>query len=68
MQSFGNTRVPFAEPAWYNGISSPYYTDRHRAVRAAARAYHETLEQHAEEWEAQGQIPAEALKRHAAEG
>lgn len=68
MEPFGNVKVPFAEPAWYNGLSSPYYGPEHRAVRAVARAYHDSLSEHAEDWEAASQVPREALQRHAAEG
>ncbi|KAK4048715.1 hypothetical protein OIO90_005708 [Microbotryomycetes sp. JL221] len=65
---FGNVSVPYAEPAWYSTLKSPFYTSKHERVRAAARAYHESLMPYAEEWESKGSVPAEALRRHAVEG
>jgi alkylation response protein AidB-like acyl-CoA dehydrogenase len=65
MDSFGST-VPFAEPAWYNSQSSPYYKASHRRLRAFVRDYVDTyLAPFAEEWEAKGEVPVEAFHRHA---
>ncbi|ORY78465.1 acyl-CoA dehydrogenase/oxidase [Leucosporidium creatinivorum] len=68
MQPFGNILTPFAEPAWYSTLSSPYYTDKHRRVRAAARAYHDKLAAAAEDWEATGDVPRKAMEAHARAG
>jgi len=38
MSNFGSS-VPFAEPAWYAGFSSPYYNENHRQFRARLRAF-----------------------------
>jgi hypothetical protein len=58
-ERFGSLN-PFAEPPWYNGIHSPYYTASHRRLRDFARAYvDEYIRPNCEEWEAQGFIPKE---------
>lgn len=31
--------VPFADPSWYQGFNSPYYTDSHRQWRAVVRKF-----------------------------
>lgn len=65
MEAFGST-VPFAEPAWYNSQSSPFYKESHRRLRAFVRDYVETyLVPNAEEWELSGQVPPEVFQRHA---
>ncbi|KAM0792168.1 hypothetical protein ACM66B_004865 [Microbotryomycetes sp. NB124-2] len=68
MPPFGNVAVPYAEPAWYTTLSSPFYGAHHERLRAVARAYHESLMPHAEQWESKGRVPVEAQKRHATEG
>lgn len=51
---------PFAEPSWAT-LSSPYYTDSHRALQRQARNFYENeIFPHAEEWEEAGEIPKEA--------
>ena len=66
--TFGSA-APFAEPLWYSRDSTPYYTDSHRKLRAAVRAYvDEEILPNCHEWESQGQVPAEALRRHASLG
>jgi Acyl-CoA dehydrogenase, N-terminal domain len=63
--SYGSTS-PFADPPWYNALSSPYYTVSHRHLRDFTRRYiDEYISPYCEEWEAQGFIPAEATQRHA---
>lgn len=61
--------APFAEPAWYNALQSPYYGDSHRRLRAFVRDY---LEEHvipnAEAWEEDGHIPREEVVRFARAG
>jgi len=65
MEEFGST-VPFAEPAWYNTLKSPYYKESHRRLRRFVRDYVDTyLAPHAEEWEGAGKVPDEAFRRHA---
>ncbi|CAH0055030.1 unnamed protein product [Clonostachys solani] len=65
---FGNP-APFAEPAWYNVLESPYYNDSHRKLRAFVRDY---LEKHVipavEEWEETGEVPLEEIVRWARSG
>jgi len=61
--------APFAEPAWYNSLASPYYNASHRRVQRAVRQH---LEEHVfpnvEEWEEAGQVPVKAKRRHAQAG
>lgn len=51
-----------------NTLTSPYYTDKHRRVRAAARAYHDELAATVEDWEAGGEVPQQAIHAHAEAG
>lgn len=52
--SFGNL-APFAEPATVNSLSSPYYNDSHRHLRAAIRAHiDDHIIPHQLKWEAAG--------------
>jgi hypothetical protein len=54
---------PFAEPAWYNSLASPYYNDSHRALRNYAREYiKEHIEPFAEQWEEDGIVPEQARR------
>ncbi|KAH0380357.1 acyl-CoA dehydrogenase, partial [Aureobasidium melanogenum] len=51
---------PWAEPAWYNSLSSPYYNDSHRSLRNAIRTYvDEKILPDQEEWEEAGEVPEE---------
>lgn len=55
--------TPWAEPAWYNTLSSPYYNDSHRRLRNAIREYvDEHIIPYEEEWEEQGEVPQEVSK------
>eukprot|EP01062_Namystynia_karyoxenos_P021930 TRINITY_DN18375_c0_g1_i1.p1 TRINITY_DN18375_c0_g1~~TRINITY_DN18375_c0_g1_i1.p1 ORF type:complete len:441 (+),score=140.90 TRINITY_DN18375_c0_g1_i1:69-1325(+) len=50
-EPFGS-KVPFAEPGWYRGQFSPYYTASHAAFRAKVRNFVEAeLKPHVFEWE-----------------
>ncbi|KAL4939242.1 hypothetical protein BDV06DRAFT_214462 [Aspergillus oleicola] len=60
VEPFGSY-APFAEPAWYNALASPYYNDSHRALRKYVREYIEAnIEPYADQWEEDGVVPAEA--------
>ncbi|BDD54658.1 hypothetical protein MAP00_000259 [Monascus purpureus] len=60
VEPFGSD-TPFAEPAWYNSLASPYYNDSHRALRKYVREYVEkNIEPYAEQWEEEGAVPPEA--------
>ncbi|OAG39595.1 hypothetical protein AYO21_06239 [Fonsecaea monophora] len=51
---------PFAEPAWYNALDSPYYNDSHRTFRKFVRDYLETnVLPYSEQWEKDGFVPLE---------
>lgn len=52
--------TPWAEPAWYNTLSSPYYNESHRRLRKAIREYvDENILPYEEEWEEAGEVPQE---------
>jgi alkylation response protein AidB-like acyl-CoA dehydrogenase len=62
VEPFGSD-TPFAEPAWYNSLASPYYNDSHRALRKYAREYiKKNIEPFAEQWEEDGIVPDEARR------
>jgi hypothetical protein len=62
-ESFGEL-TPWAEPAWYNTLDSPYYNDSHRKLRAWIRNYiDENIAPYAQEWEEAGQVPKEVCIR-----
>ncbi|KAM0755339.1 acyl-CoA dehydrogenase NM domain-like protein [Meredithblackwellia eburnea MCA 4105] len=68
MEPFGST-VPFAEPAWYTGVTTPYYTSKHIKLRSFLRSYYdENISPHAGEWEAQGIVPKHVVEKHGKEG
>ncbi|EXJ83935.1 hypothetical protein A1O3_04602 [Capronia epimyces CBS 606.96] len=65
---FGNPS-PWAEPAWYNVLSSPYYNDSHRKLRDFVRAYiDDNVLPNAQEWEEEGHVPLEETLRFARAG
>ena len=58
-ETFGNLG-PWAEPAWYNALASPYYDHSHKKLRDALRTYIDTnIKPYMLEWEEAG----EALER-----
>lgn len=57
-------RIPWSEPAWYQGLSSPYYNDSHRRLRDRIREYINTeILPYSPEWEEKGEVPVEASKK-----
>ena len=59
LERFGDP-APWAEPAWYNTLSSPYYNDSHRRLRKFVREYiDENVLPYSEEWEEAGVVPKE---------
>lgn len=57
VEAFGNL-APWSEPAWCQGIPSPYYNDSHRRYRNALRAYvDEHILPNSLDWEADGEAP-----------
>eukprot|EP01064_Diplonema_japonicum_P023625 TRINITY_DN34041_c0_g1_i1.p1 TRINITY_DN34041_c0_g1~~TRINITY_DN34041_c0_g1_i1.p1 ORF type:complete len:428 (+),score=103.89 TRINITY_DN34041_c0_g1_i1:42-1286(+) len=62
---FGD-QTPFAEPSWYQGSPSPYYTNKHREHRATVRDFCEVeIMPHAEEWIKKGEYPYKELHQKA---
>jgi len=65
---YGNP-APFAEPAWYNALASPYYNDSHRRLRNYVRSYLEkNVFPYVEEWEEEGSVPKDASRDYARAG
>ncbi|KAM5467910.1 hypothetical protein MauCBS54593_005192 [Microsporum audouinii] len=61
--------VPYAEPQWYSRDCSPYHDESHKKLRACVREYVEMeLMPYAHEWEEQGFVPEETIKRFARRG
>lgn len=59
IETFGDL-APWAEPAWYNTLASPYYNDSHKRLREAIRSYvDEHILPYEEEWEENGEVPRE---------
>jgi len=49
--------IPFSEPSWVSGSSSPYYNESHRKVRSYVRKFvEEEISPFAQEWEMKGGI------------
>jgi alkylation response protein AidB-like acyl-CoA dehydrogenase len=57
MKKFGSY-VPFAEPYWYQGFPSPYYTQEHCEYREKCRNFVENdIKPYAEDWIAKKEYP-----------
>lgn len=67
-EPYGNP-APFAEPAWYNSLVSPYYGESHARLREHVRKYlAEHVVPHLEDWEENGHVPDEARLHYARSG
>ena len=56
-EHFGDL-TPWAEPAWYSTLSSPYYNDSHRKLRSFVRQYiDDKILPYADDWEKKGKVP-----------
>jgi alkylation response protein AidB-like acyl-CoA dehydrogenase len=67
-QAFGSL-APWSEPAWSQGIPSPYYNGSHRKLRDALRKYNnENILPYSLEWEDKGEAPREEAMRWAKSG
>merc|ERR1712166_679539 len=61
-EPFGDP-CPFAEPAWYRGVPTPYYNENHAAFRAKVRAWvDENLIPSVDEWDEAYTCPIEKLR------
>jgi len=61
-EPFGDP-TPFAEPAWYRGVPTPYYNANHAAFRAKVRAWvDENLIPFVDEWDEAYTCPIEKLR------
>ncbi|KAH8691353.1 acyl-CoA dehydrogenase/oxidase [Talaromyces proteolyticus] len=57
--------APFSDPIWISRGASPYYNESHRRLQKEAREYVDTyISPFCEQWEREGHVPAEAIKRH----
>lgn len=67
-KKFGEVDVPFAEPAWYYGTPTPYYTEDHANFRNGLRAWLEKeIMPFGDEWDEQQTFPLERLRKSAAQ-
>jgi alkylation response protein AidB-like acyl-CoA dehydrogenase len=58
--------VPFGDPSWYQGFSSPYYNDTHRRYRAALRAMVEKeIVPNVANWDKANKIPDDVMSKFA---
>ncbi|CAH0046634.1 unnamed protein product [Clonostachys solani] len=61
--------VPYADPLWVSRGQSPYYQDKHVALRKKIRSFvDENILPCCEEWEASGSIPQEVIAKFAENG
>ena len=61
--------VPWVEPPWYSTNISPYYNESHRRLRDTVRRYVDTeVLPWALDWEAEGDVPAEAANKFCQSG
>jgi len=66
-EPFGSD-IPYAEPPWYRGYSTPYYNDSHVQFRAKVRAFVEKeITPHVEEWEEKEDYPGREFHQKAYE-
>eukprot|EP00933_Yihiella_yeosuensis_P064495 TRINITY_DN6787_c0_g8_i1.p1 TRINITY_DN6787_c0_g8~~TRINITY_DN6787_c0_g8_i1.p1 ORF type:complete len:412 (+),score=97.74 TRINITY_DN6787_c0_g8_i1:75-1310(+) len=64
-EQFGSD-VPYAEPAWYRGVPTPYYQEKHAKFRNKVRAYvDEHLKPYVDEWDEAGSCPIQELRQSA---
>eukprot|EP00929_Paragymnodinium_shiwhaense_P003055 TRINITY_DN103459_c0_g1_i1.p1 TRINITY_DN103459_c0_g1~~TRINITY_DN103459_c0_g1_i1.p1 ORF type:complete len:413 (-),score=98.40 TRINITY_DN103459_c0_g1_i1:212-1450(-) len=59
--------IPYAEPAWYRGAPTPYYTESHAKFRETVRKFMEDeIIPFRDDWDEQGNFPLEELRLKAA--
>ena len=59
-REYFGSQIPLCEPAWYQGVPSPYYSDEHREYRATVRKFvDEAILPHLEGWVQAKQYPKE---------
>jgi len=64
---FGSS-VPYAEPAWYRGVPTPYYSENHAKFRAKVRDFvDKEITPFRDEWDEAGNFPLQELRRKAVE-
>jgi alkylation response protein AidB-like acyl-CoA dehydrogenase len=57
--------APYADPPYLTRGVSPYYRESHRRLQREARRYvDENLIPYCEEWERNGSVPAEVIRKH----
>ncbi|KAJ5389619.1 Acyl-CoA dehydrogenase apdG [Penicillium cataractarum] len=56
--------IPFADPSWYQGYSSPYFNDSHAALREEIREWVDTeIEPYVTEWDEGKKVPDSIYKQ-----
>ena len=57
-EPYGDTVIPFAEPAWYRGVPSPYYEPKHAKFRGIVRDFcDKEIMPFCDEWDEAGSFP-----------
>ena len=66
-EKFGDTEIPFADPAWYRGVPTPYYEEKHMRFAMKLRAFMDKeIIPFCDEWDEAGDAPYPELRRKAA--
>ncbi|KAJ5128800.1 Cytochrome b5 [Penicillium atrosanguineum] len=56
--------IPFADPSWYQGYSSPYFNETHAALREEVRQWVETeIDPYVTEWDEGKEVPPHIYKQ-----
>ncbi|KAJ5949124.1 Acyl-CoA dehydrogenase apdG [Penicillium verhagenii] len=56
--------IPFADPSWYQGYSSPYFNETHAALREEIRQWVDTeIEPYVTEWDEGRRCPLTSISR-----
>lgn len=59
------SKTPFAEPAWFGALSSPYYKASHRKLQRFIRQYvEENIAPNVDGWEEAGEVPFSAKRNY----
>jgi len=59
--------IPYAEPAWYRGVPTPYYNENHVKFRVKLREFIDReIMPYRDEWDEAGTFPLDELRQKAA--
>lgn len=64
-----DVEIPFADPLWYQGYVSPYFSEKHVQWRDACRKFvQDEIAPYIEEWEKKGGYPSDLFAKLAKAG